>query len=114
MILRVEQVLQKIRALEKDVEDLRRLRARIAANRSYTSALQISFDKNIDNILNQKIALEELEVEGMPEDLLSEIASVDVATASRISVDREKKEYDLTAEDKHVMEFLRSMPKTEI
>lgn len=113
-VFRLEQLIQRIRSLDKDVEDLRRIRARLPANRSFTPGLQVAFDRHINDILNQKISLEELEVESLPEDLLNEIASVDVATASRISVDREKKEYDLSAEDKRVLEFLRAMPKTEV
>jgi len=114
MILRVEQILQRIRALDRDIEDLRRLRARLPANRSFTPGLQVSFDKHVNDLLNERIALEELEVEQMPEDLLSEIASVDVATASRISVARDTKPYEISAEDKRVREFLKAMPKTEI
>ncbi len=114
MVTRIEDILKRIQVLDRDVEDLRRLRARLPANRSFTPGLQVAFDKHINDLLNEKIQLEELEVEQIPEDLLNDIASVDVATASRISIDREKKEYDLTAEDKRVMEFIRAMPKTEI
>lgn len=114
MVTRLEQVLDRIRGLDKDIEELRRLRARLPANRSFTAGLQVAFDKHINDLLNERIGLEELEVEQLPEDLLSEIASVDVATASRISVAREEKVYELSAEDKRVQEFLRSMPKTEI
>jgi adenosine deaminase len=114
MVLRVEQILERIRTLDRDMEELRRLRARLPANRSFTAGLQVSFDKHINDLLNERIALEELEVEQMPEDLLGEIASVDVATASRISVARETRPYEITAEDKRIQSFLKAMPKTEI
>lgn len=112
--MRLDDVLQRIRTLDRDVEELRRLRARLPANRAFTSGMQVAFDRHINELLNEKIQLEELEVEHIPEDLLNDIASVDVATASRITVDREKKEYELTSEDKKIMEFIRAMPKTEI
>lgn len=114
MIVKFERVLERIREIEKEIAELKRLRQRLPSQRSYSDLIAISFDKSINDLLNEKILLEELEIESPSEELMAEIASVDVATASRIRVDRETQPLETTAQDKHIMAFLKEMPKSEI
>src|SRR5690606_19658983 len=67
----------------------------------------------INDLLNQKLELEQLEVESPPVDLVESILTVDLATASRIQVDRQMPERP-DEKDAQIMKFLREIPKTEL
>ncbi len=114
MVVRLEQIFNRIAEIDRDVEELKRLRTRIPTGRDFTEELQISFDRAINSLQDEKIALEELEVENPPQDLVEEIMAVDMATASRIHVDRAAPIFEPTVDEKRVIEFLRAMPKTEV
>jgi adenosine deaminase len=114
MIVRFEQIYNHIQRIEKEIEELKRLKGRIPEPRRYSAALQIAFDQAISDLQNEKISLEELEIENPPADLISDVLSVDMATASRIRVDREVVPVEPTAAEKTLIEFLRAIPKTEI
>ena len=105
MILRFEQLLEKIKRIDADINELRRLRSRIPSNRTFTPNLQVAFDKSINDLLSEKILLEELEIENPPEDLISEIVSVDVATASRMRSSAEATTLEPTAQEANLIEF---------
>ncbi len=114
MIVRFEQVFRRIQEIDRDLEDLRRMRDKVPLNRPFTAELQVAFDKSISRLLEEKISLEELEIEDPPSDLIDEILAVDVATASRIHVDRAAPAQEYTAREQKLLEFLRAIPKTEI
>ncbi len=112
MIYRFEQILKRIREIDRDIADLKRLRGRVPGDKSYTLDLQLAHDKHISTLLNEKIHLEELEVENPPEELALDILSVDMATASRIRAVAPAPEP--TAAEGKLIEFIRRIPKTEI
>lgn len=114
MSIRLDAVIQRIRGIEREVEDLNRLKNKLPTSRSYTGTLQVAFDKSINDLLNEKLGLEQLEIDAPPEDLINDVLSVDVATASRMRVDRTRTEGELTEKELKVREFLRKIPKTEI
>ncbi|MCB1307509.1 MAG: adenosine deaminase [Leptospiraceae bacterium] len=115
MLVRFKEILDQIQKIDRDIEDLRRLRARVPENRTFTDGLLISFDKQINELLNRKISLEELEIEKPSAELVQELFSVDVATSTRIRADRITiPGVAPTAEEEKVVAFLREMPKTEI
>jgi adenosine deaminase len=114
MVVRLEAVLEKIRRLDHDIEELQRLRSRLPSGREFSGDLQISFDRALNALLEEKASLEELEIEEPPEDLISDIISIDVVTASRMRTDLVRETAELDAREKRLMEFLRLIPKTEI
>ncbi|MCB1137562.1 MAG: adenosine deaminase [Leptospiraceae bacterium] len=114
MSIRLDSVIQRIRGIEREVDDLQRLKNKLPLERPYSGTLQVAFDKSINDLLNEKLGLEQLEIDAPSEELINEVLSVDMATASRIRVDREKPEAELTAKEEKVREFLRKIPKTEI
>ncbi|MCB1168903.1 MAG: adenosine deaminase [Leptospiraceae bacterium] len=114
MSIRLDSVIQRIRGIEREVDDLQRLKNKLPLERPYSGTLQVAFDKSINDLLNEKLGLEQLEIDAPSEELINEVLSVDMATASRIRVDREKPEAELTAREEKVREFLRKIPKTEI
>ena len=114
MIVRLEDVIEKIRGIDRDIAELNRLKSRIPGGKAFSVDLQVAFEKQINTLLNEKILLSELEIENPPEDIAAEIISVDMATASRISVERPAKMLEPTAAEKKLLGFLKKMPKTEI
>ena len=115
MSVKLQQVLDQIRAVDRDLADLRRLRARVPEGRAFSEPLQVAFDKQINELLNRKISLEELEIEDPDQELLDQLFAVDVATSSRIRVDRAKPVLATpTAQEEQIFAFLKAMPKAEI
>jgi len=114
MIVRLEDLYNQVKLIEKEITGLKRMRDRLPQNRSYALSLQVAFDHAINELLNEKIALEELEIENPPADIIEDVLSVDMATASRIRVDREAVEIEPALGEKNLVSFLEAMPKTEI
>ncbi len=118
MLLRFQYVLEKLKAIERDIRDLQRLKERIPSKRSFSDPLIIAFDKQINNLLNYKIGLESLEIDDLPDELAEQLLFADQVTSSQIRADgrffSSKNEEKLSAEQKRIAEFLQRMPKTEI
>ncbi len=118
MIVRFEHVYERIRSIDRDIAELKRLKARLPEARSFTVAMQVAFDKQISRLLEEKIALQDLEIESPSEDLLSTIFQADMVTASQIRGDRAELEAlaaeEISKSDQNVLAFIREMPKTEI
>ncbi len=114
MVVRFQKLLQRIGQIDRDLAELRRNRERIPGNRAYTEDLQLAFDRHINGLLNERIELEQLEIEDPPDELVADIVSVDLATATRIRVDRKAPEKEPTQREQKVLELLRKLPKTEV
>lgn len=106
-----EQIYKKIKNIDKEIIELQNLKKRIPQNKPYSLDLHLSFDKIINDLINQKLELEQLEIENPPEDLIQNILTVDLATASAI---RAIPKPEIEEEDKVILDFLRKLPKTEI
>jgi len=106
-----EQIYKKIKNIDKEILELQNLKKRIPQNKPYSLDLHLSFDKIINDLINQKLELEQLEIENPPEDLIQNILTVDLATASAI---RAIPKPEIEEEDKVILDFLRKLPKTEI
>ncbi|EPG73010.1 adenosine deaminase [Leptospira fainei serovar Hurstbridge str. BUT 6] len=107
-------ILDRIRILDRDVTELNRLKSRLPADRPYSSSLQISFDKQINNLLNERIRLLELEIDRPPSWLLgdSEAHESGRSTASALLEPADLSGQKL--QDQDVINFIRELPKTEI
>ena len=114
MVVRFEQIYLRIKEIEREISELKRSRARVPGNKSYTADLHLAFDRHINLLLNNRIQLEDLEIEEPPEELIADIISSDIATASRIRADRIAPTLEPAASEKKLVEFIRLMPKTEI
>jgi len=114
MVVRLEHVLKRLRGIDRDIQELKRLKARVPSERSFTPGLQVAFDRQINELLNEKIAFEELEIEDPPQELLDQLFSVDVATASRISAERPAPALEPTRSEESLLAFLKEMPKVEL
>ena len=115
MLLRFKHVLEKLHAIEQDLKELRRLKTRLPQKRNYSSPLEISFDKQINELLNEKIELESLEIESPAQELRDSILFADQITSSQIRAERLSfKEAERNVKEDKIFNFLREMPKTEI
>lgn len=114
MVIRFVQLLERVRDIDREIEELRRNRERIPGNRRYTDDLRTQFDRHINGLLNERIELEQLEIEDPPDELVTDIVSVDIATSTRLRVDRAAPEKEPTQREARVLEFLRKLPKTEV
>jgi adenosine deaminase len=106
-----EQIYKKIKNIDKEILELQNLKKRIPQNKPYSLDLHLSFDKIINDLINQKLELEQLEIENPPEDLIQNVLTVDLATASAI---RAIPKPEIEEDDKVILDFLRKLPKTEI
>jgi len=106
-----DQIYKKIKNIDKEILELQNLKKRIPQNKPYSLDLHLSFDKIINDLINQKLELEQLEIENPPEDLIQNVLTVDLATASAI---RAIPKPEIEEEDKVILDFLRKLPKTEI
>ena len=106
-----EQIYKKIKNIDKEILELQNLKKRIPQNKPYSLDLHLSFDKIINDLINKKLELEQLEIENPPEDLIQNVLTVDLATASAI---RAIPKPEIEEEDKVILDFLRKLPKTEI
>lgn len=115
MLIRFKDILEKLEAIDRDLKELRRLKNKIPQKRRYSDPLDISFDKQINELLNQKIELESLEIDSPAQELSDSILFADPITSSRIRAERiQVREAERSAKEERIFEFLREMPKTEI
>ena len=115
MLVRFKHIIEKLRAIDRDLKELQRLKARVPQQRDYSSSLDISFDKQINELLNQKIELESLEIDNPAQELSDSILFADQITSSHIRAERiSRKEPERSAKEENIFAFLKEMPKTEI
>lgn len=113
MKITFEEIYRRIQSLNREIDELNLLRRKVPDRRPYSADLQVAFDRVINDLLNHKLELEQLEVESPPVDLVESILTVDLATASRIQVDRQMPARP-DEKDAQIMKFLREIPKTEL
>ena len=115
MLLRLQDILKQLNNIEQALKELRRLKVRLPDKRSYTNPLQISFDKQINELLNKKIELESLEIEDLPKELREQILFADQVTSSQIHTDQVSvSDLDFSQKETNIFQFLKEMPKVEL
>lgn len=112
MKLTFEKVYKKIKNLELEIKELQNLKNKIPENKEYSIELHLAFDKAINDLINQKLELEQLEIENPSKELLQNIFSVDLATASSIQIIPPP--LRIEEKDQEVLNFLREIPKVEL
>jgi len=110
-----EQILERIGIIDRDVSELNRLKSRLPADRPYSPSLQISFDKQINVLLTERVSLMDLVVANPPDWLFPELKEDERKIAANLAPTlfvgdlsvRQPAEQD-------VINFIRALPKTEI
>ena len=65
-------VLKRLEIIDRDVAELRKFTEELASNRTYSNALKISLELQINNLLNEKVKLMDLKIENPPAYLLEQ------------------------------------------
>ncbi len=115
MNITFEQILERIGIIDRDVSELNRLKSRLPADRPYSPSLQISFDKQINVLLTERVSLMDLVVANPPDWLFPELKEDERKIAANLAPTlfvgdlsvRQPAEQD-------VINFIRALPKTEI
>jgi hypothetical protein len=71
--MKVVHVLKKIEIIDNDIKDLRKLEKTIARDKSFSTPIVISIEKQINILLGERIKLLELRIENPPESFVEEI-----------------------------------------
>jgi hypothetical protein len=70
--MKVVHVLKKIETIDNDIKELRKLEKSIAKDKSFTTPIYITIEKQINILLSERIKLLELKIANPPENLLSD------------------------------------------
>ena len=115
MALRFKNILNKLLSIDQDLQVLKKLKKNLPKDREFSSSLDITFDKQINDLLNQKIELETLTIEDPSTEITDYFLTADQVTSSQMRADRvHLDKVELNAKEVKILEFLKLMPKTEI
>lgn len=71
--MKVIHILKRMEAIDSDVKELRKVEKSLAQNKSYTTPIYMSIEKQINILLGEKIKLLELNISNPPADLVAAI-----------------------------------------
>ncbi len=71
--MKVVHVLKKIDMIDNDVKELKKLEKSIAKNKSFSTPIYMSIEKQINILLGERIKMLELRIENPPEEMVEEI-----------------------------------------
>jgi hypothetical protein len=71
--MKVVHVLKRIETIDEDVKDLRKLEKSLSKDKSFTTAIYMSIEKQINILLGERIKMLELKIENPPEQMVEEI-----------------------------------------
>ncbi len=115
MVVRLQQVLDCIDTIDRDLTELARLKTKMPLGHGFSQPLQMALEKQINHLLNQRIGLQELEIEMPSEEIRKEIFFSDHVSSSSILAERKPVDFTrATAWEEQLFSFLREMPKVEI
>ncbi len=71
--MKVVHVLKRIETIDEDIKDLRKLEKSLSKDKSFTTAIYMSIEKQINILLGERIKMLELKIENPPEQMVEEI-----------------------------------------
>ena len=72
-VMKVIHILKRIELIEEDISDLRKMEKSLARNKSFTTPIYMSIEKQINILLGEKIKLLDLKIENPPEAMQKEM-----------------------------------------
>lgn len=111
------EILNRIAVIDRDIAELNRLKSRLPADRPYSPTIQLTFDKQINTLLNERVSLMELPVLHPPLWLLSKEGLEPEAEPSVLKERKSLLAGDLSVphpNEQDVINFIREIPKTEV
>lgn len=118
MEVQFAEILNRVSVIDRDIAELNRLKGRLPADRPYSPSLQLTFDKQINTLLNERVALMELPVINPPSWLFPKESGL--PSSEEATFLKERKSLlagDLSIahpNEQDVINFIRDIPKTEI
>lgn len=76
--MKVVHVLKKIESIDSDIRDLRKMEKSLLQNKSFTTPIYLSIEKQINILLGDRIKLLELRIENPPAYLVEQIEGIKV------------------------------------
>ena len=70
--MKVVHVLKKIEMIDSDIKELRKLEKSVAKNKSFSTPIYMSIEKQINIMLGERIKLLNLKIDNPPEEMVSE------------------------------------------
>jgi len=110
-----EQILTRISIIDRDVNELNRIKSKLPDDRPYSSGLQLIFDKQINNLLDERDILLGQTVPNPPAWLVGDITNghhKHEVIQTIPTIDPNYKNTEPTEQE--VMAFIKALPKTEI
>ena len=112
--VKFEQILSRISVIDRDVNELNKIKSTLPDDRPYSSGLQLIFDKQITNLLNERNNLLEQSISNPPAWLLNGKNGQQkyevIQTVPTHDADFKKPE----PSDQDIISFIKALPKTEI
>ncbi|MCB1159154.1 MAG: adenosine deaminase [Leptospiraceae bacterium] len=110
----IEKILDRIQSIDRDVNELNRLKSRLPLNRPYSPNVQLAFDYQINHLLSERVSLMEIVIQEPPSWIQEENKKRGKITLHTLD---EIRTADLSLEkpsEKDVRSFIQSLPKTEV
>ncbi|MDZ4725106.1 MAG: adenosine deaminase [Leptospira sp.] len=118
MEVQFSEILKRVSVIDRDIAELNRLKGRLPADRPYSPSLQLTFDKQINTLLNERVSLMELPVLNPPSWLFpKETGNFQTEEATFLKERKSLLAGDLSLphpNEQDVINFIRDIPKTEI
>ncbi|TGN11007.1 adenosine deaminase [Leptospira ilyithenensis] len=120
MEVQFSEILNRILVIDRDIAELNRLKSRLPEDRPYSPSLQLTFDKQINTLLNERVSIMELPVLNPPLWLFPKETVQGQRATEETSILKERKSLlagDLSIphpNEQDVINFIREIPKSEI
>lgn len=120
MEVQFSEILNRILVIDRDIAELNRLKSRLPEDRPYSPSLQLTFDKQINTLLNERVSIMELPVLNPPLWLFPKETLQGQKATDETSILKERKSLlagDLSVphpNEQDVINFIREIPKSEI
>lgn len=112
MKTRFEQILNRISIIDRDVNELNRIKSELPDDKTYSSGIQLIFDKQINTLLDERESLLKLNVVNPPAWLYSNGHHKTNGISTLVKTEQEY-EYKAPTEQQ-VMDLIKAFPKTEV
>jgi hypothetical protein len=88
--MKVVHVLKRLDSIDQDIKDLKKLERSLTQNKSFTTPIYLSIEKQINNLIGEKVKLIELRIENPPAELASQIEEVKVEAPGKANKSAKK------------------------
>jgi hypothetical protein len=88
--MKVVHVLKRLEAIDQDIKDLKKLERSLTQNKSFTTPIYLSIEKQINNLIGEKVKLIELVIANPPADFVNQNEDVKVEAPGKAKKSEKK------------------------